>query len=97
MYASRIKRDSTINLDKNGSTLSSETSFEGAGHIDTVKKECGLAKAVPTYESHEDYLGSFDVHTYVDEYRKERCLEPLCLRYRNGCFRQANQKEPEKL
>jgi uncharacterized repeat protein (TIGR01451 family) len=70
MYADRIKRDSTINLDKNGSTLSSETSFEGAGHVDVVKKECDNPKAAPSYESHEDYLGSFNVNTYVDEYGK---------------------------
>ena len=72
MYANRIKRDSTINLDKNGSTLSSETSFEGAGHIDVVKKanESSSPKETPIYESHEDYLGSFKVNTYVDEYGK---------------------------
>lgn len=70
MYANRIKRDSTINLDKNGSTLYSETSFEGVGHVDVVKKDCDSPKAAPFYESHEDYLGSFNVTTYVDEYGK---------------------------
>ena len=70
MYANRINRDSTINLDKNGSTLASETSFEGAGHINVVKKEGDNPKVAPTYESHEDYLGSFKVNTNVDEYGK---------------------------
>jgi uncharacterized repeat protein (TIGR01451 family) len=68
MYANRIKRENTINLDENGSTLASETSFEGAGHVDVVKKDCDNPKAAPTYESHENYLGSFKVNTNVDEY-----------------------------
>jgi uncharacterized repeat protein (TIGR01451 family) len=68
MYANRIKRENTIHLDENGSTLASETSFEGAGHVDVIKKDCGNPKAAPTYEAHESYLGSFKVNTNVDEY-----------------------------
>jgi uncharacterized repeat protein (TIGR01451 family) len=72
MYANRIKRDSTVSLDKNGSTLASETSFEGAGHIGVLKKPDTVEKfkGTPTYESREDYLGNFTIRTNVDEYGK---------------------------
>lgn len=36
-YASRINRNSEVLLDKNGSTLDSETSFEGKGHVGLQK------------------------------------------------------------
>jgi uncharacterized repeat protein (TIGR01451 family) len=69
MYTNKIKRDSSIILDKNGSTLSSNTSFGGEGHIDVVKNEDTSSNtATPIYESHEDYLGEFNVSTNVDEY-----------------------------
>lgn len=73
-YANFIERNSSIFLDKNGSTLRSETSFEGAGHLGVLKKPCdrpdefGYQKAVAVYESQEDYLGRFTVTNYVDEY-----------------------------
>jgi len=82
MYADRIDRESTVLLDKNGSTLNSQTSFEGAGHIGLQKRSSenstyyngqGLAahdQAAPTYESQEDYLGSFNVTISFDEYGK---------------------------
>lgn len=72
MYATRIDRESKINLDKNGSTVASETSFEGAGHIGVLKTPGTQEryKDIPTYESREDYLGSFTVSSYVDEYGK---------------------------
>ena len=74
MYANRIKRDSSILLDKNGSTLSSQTSFEGSGHIGVLKRsntsDISASKVIPTYESQEDYLGRFNVYTYLDEYGK---------------------------
>lgn len=75
-YANFIERDSTIFLDKNGSTLTSQTSFEGAGHVGVLKKACdredpfefeSLRKPL-IYESEEDYLGRFTVYNYVDEY-----------------------------
>jgi hypothetical protein len=78
MYATWIDRNSTIKLDKNGSTLESETSFEGAGHIGTLKQSGANDtsihtpnhKGAPTFESQEDFLGSFRVYTKFDEYGK---------------------------
>jgi hypothetical protein len=73
-YASRIDRNSTLLLDKNGSTLESETSFEGAGHIDLLKgsaaNDTSFSARDPAFESREDYLGSFTVYTKYDEYGK---------------------------
>jgi uncharacterized repeat protein (TIGR01451 family) len=73
-YASRIDRNSTLSLDRNGSILASDTSFEGAGHIGLTKRS-NVNIPYPfqgafTYESHEDYLGSFKVSTKFDEYGK---------------------------
>ena len=73
MYARRIDRDSILSLDKNGSTLASETSFEGAGHAGMLKRSdvnAAYPSRAPTYESQEDYLGSFNVSTKFDEYGK---------------------------
>ncbi len=79
MYASLLDRNSSLDLDKNGSTLVSDTSFEGAAHIDLLKKagggETSRPKDAPTYESHGDYLGSFRVYTKFDEYGKNAVLE----------------------
>jgi len=80
MYAQRIDRDSSLLLDKNGSTLESQTSFEGAGHIGLLKESSEIIsslyvvegpahnRAAPTFESKEDYLGSFNVTNRFDEY-----------------------------
>jgi uncharacterized repeat protein (TIGR01451 family) len=76
MYANKIDRDSTLKLDKNGSTLASETTFEGAGHVNVLKMPVTnettyrLKDRVPIYDSQEDYVGSFKVYTYLDEYGK---------------------------
>lgn len=82
MYADRIDRESNILLDKNGSTLESQTSFQGAGHTGLLKESVenitqlyvveGPAhnRAVPTYESQEDYLGSYNLTIKFDEYGK---------------------------
>lgn len=71
-YANRIDRNSTLCLDKNGSTLESETSFEGAGHIGLLKgsseNKTSFSARDPAYESQENYLGSFKVYTKYDEY-----------------------------
>ncbi|MGV8126730.1 MAG: hypothetical protein ACP5PV_05925 [Methanothrix sp.] len=79
MYADKIDRDSKILLDKNGSTLESQTSFQGAGHVGLLKQSAenttklyvvdGPARnrPAPTYESREDYLGSFNITTKFDE------------------------------
>lgn len=73
-YASRLDRSSTLHLDKNGSTLESETSFEGAGSIGLLKgaakNTTSFAARDPAFESREDYLGSFTVYTKYDEYGK---------------------------
>jgi uncharacterized repeat protein (TIGR01451 family) len=79
MYATWIDRNSTIKLDKNGSTLESETSFEGAGHIGMLKQSDANDTSIhtpnhkgspTTFESQEDFLGSFRVYTKFDEYGK---------------------------
>jgi len=82
MYADRIDRESNILLDKNGSTLESQTSFQGAGHIGLLKESAenitqlyvaeGPAhnRAAPAYESQEDYLGSYNLTIKFDEYGK---------------------------
>ena len=74
-HASRLDRNSTLLLDKNGSTLESETSFEGAGSIGLLKgtktnHTTSFSARDPAYESREDYLGSFTVYTKYDEYGK---------------------------
>lgn len=81
-YASRIDRESTVQLDKNGTTLDSQTSFEGKGHVglqklagdnSTYYDKQGLAahdRDAPAFVSEEDYLGSFSVTTHFDEYGK---------------------------
>jgi len=83
MYANRIDRESSVHLDKNGSIIDSQTSFEGAGHIGMQKWPAGdnstyydeqeIAahnRGTPVYESQEDYIGSFNVTTHFDEYGK---------------------------
>ena len=73
-HASRLDRSSTLHLDKNGSLLESETSFEGAGSIGLLKgaakNTTSFAARDPAFESREDYLGSFTVYTKYDEYGK---------------------------
>ena len=72
-YASRLDKNSTLLLDKNGSTLESETSFEGAGHIGLFKGSpptsinTSFSARKPAFESHQDYLGSFTIYTKFDE------------------------------
>jgi len=71
-YANKIERESSLSLDKNGTTLASETTFEGSGHIGMEKKASSnpSQKGTPIYESQEDYTGSFKVLTKFDEYGK---------------------------
>lgn len=72
MYATSLDRNSSLDLDKNGSTLVSGTSFEGLAHIEFLKKanisETSKPKEGFTYESRDDYLGSFKVNIKFDEY-----------------------------
>jgi uncharacterized repeat protein (TIGR01451 family) len=74
MYANRIDRNSSLHLDKNGSTLISETAFEGSGHIGQLKgssvNNAVFSRKTPAYDSDENYLGSFRVITKFDEYGK---------------------------
>jgi large repetitive protein len=78
MYARSIDRNSSLHLDKNGSTLISETAFEGSGHIGQLKgsnvsnaaNNAAFSRRAPAYDSDENYLGSFKVLTKFDEYGK---------------------------
>ncbi len=72
-YANRISRNSSIKLDENGSTMKSETDFEGVGHIGLVKKDADENRtwnASQIFESQEDYVGSFKINQKFDEYGK---------------------------
>jgi uncharacterized repeat protein (TIGR01451 family) len=73
LYASRIDRDGSRELDENGSTMTTETEFVGAGHIGVLKRsepDQSNPKIPPVFESGEDYVGSFHVYERVDEYGK---------------------------
>ena len=68
-YAARIDRDSRMLLDKNGSTMTIDSEFEGRGHIGFLKKGSGSgARSASTFEAREDYVGSFKILEKVDEY-----------------------------
>jgi len=72
-YASRISRSSSLKLDENGSTMKTETDFEGVGHIGLVKKDANENRtwnASDIFESQEDYVGSFNINQKFDEYGK---------------------------
>ncbi|MCQ8902473.1 MAG: SpaA isopeptide-forming pilin-related protein [Methanothrix sp.] len=71
-YARNIKRDSSLQMDENGSRLMIDTEFTGMGHVGILKAResngtnNALANAV--YESREDYVGSFKLYQKIDEY-----------------------------
>ena len=69
-FASKIDKERVIDLDKNGSTMKTDVSFTGTGHIGVLKKEepDSHPKIDPLYEGVEDYTGSFRVYEMVDEY-----------------------------
>ena len=72
-HASRIIRNSSLNLNENGSTMKTETDFEGVGHIGLVKKAIEENKtwnASEIFQSQEDYVGSFKINQKFDEYGK---------------------------
>jgi uncharacterized repeat protein (TIGR01451 family) len=72
-YASRINKSSSLKLDENGSTMKTETDFEGVGHIGLAKKDADANrtwKASRIFESQEDYVGSFEIYQKFDEYGK---------------------------
>ena len=69
MYADGIDRNSSLDMDKNGSTLKSETSFQGAAQIEVLKKSNinDTPKVGLSFESRDDYVGTFRVYAKVDE------------------------------
>jgi uncharacterized repeat protein (TIGR01451 family) len=69
-HANNIDKDRSIEIDRNGTTMKSEVSFEGAGHIGVLKKESPDThpEIAPAYEAREDYVGKFNVYEMVDEY-----------------------------
>jgi uncharacterized repeat protein (TIGR01451 family) len=68
-YATSIDRESNMFLDKNGSTMEVDSEFDGMGHIGFLKMPSGSSfKAIPIFESREDYTGSFKILEKVDEY-----------------------------
>jgi uncharacterized repeat protein (TIGR01451 family) len=72
-YASRIRRNSSLDLDENGSTMKTETDFEGVGHIGLVKKAADVNttwNASDIFLSQEDYVGRFKINQKFDEYGK---------------------------
>jgi len=69
-FANKIDKERVLDLDKNGSTMKTDVSFTGTGHIGVLKKDepDSHPKVKPTYEATEDYTGSFQVNEMVDEY-----------------------------
>ncbi len=73
--ANKITKDSSVELDKNGSTIKTDVEFEGVGHIGVLKDEPNSATVSAhnsnvkhVMESQEDYVGNFKAAEYVDEY-----------------------------
>ncbi|MCK9565669.1 MAG: DUF11 domain-containing protein, partial [Methanothrix sp.] len=72
-YANRIDREAYMKLDENGSTMKTETDFEGVGHIGLLKKDADANRtwnASTVFEAQEDYVGSFKINERFDEYGK---------------------------
>ena len=74
-FANKITKDSSVELDKNGSTMKTDVEFEGVGHIGVLKDQPNSAtvsarnaNVKPVMESQEDYVGNFKTSEYVDEY-----------------------------
>jgi len=68
--ATSIDRESRLFLDENESVMEIEAEFDGMGHFGFLKKSDpeDSAQGVPTFESREDYIGSFKVLERTDEY-----------------------------
>ncbi len=68
--ATKIDKERSLELDKNGSIMKTEVEFTGQGHIGVLKKESpdSHPEARPIFESREDYAGSFKIYEMVDEY-----------------------------
>ncbi|HOO53398.1 MAG TPA: NosD domain-containing protein [Methanothrix sp.] len=68
-YAISIDRESNLLIDKNGSTMTIDSEFEGMGHVGFLKKGSGSgARSASTFEAREDYVGSFKVLDRTGEY-----------------------------
>ncbi|MCX8206489.1 MAG: hypothetical protein N3G75_01475, partial [Methanothrix sp.] len=73
-YARNIKRESSLQMDENGSRLMVDTEFTGMGHVGILKaRESNRTKNAmywggAVYESREDYVGSFRLYEKIDEY-----------------------------
>ena len=69
-FANKIDKERVVDLDKNGSTMKTDVTFTGTGHIGVLKKEepDSHPRVKPTYEAVEDYTGTFRVYELVDEY-----------------------------
>ena len=69
-FANKIDKERVVDLDKNGSTMKTDVTFTGTGHIGVLKKDepDSHPKVKPTYEATEDYTGSFRIYEMVDEY-----------------------------
>jgi uncharacterized repeat protein (TIGR01451 family) len=68
--AFRIEKERSLDLNENGSTIKSDVEFEGVGHIGVLKKQKpdDHPEVKSFFESSEDYVGSFKIYEYVDEY-----------------------------
>ncbi len=68
--ATKINKERSVELDKNGSIMTTEVEFEGQGHIGVLKKESpdSHPKVKTIFESREDYAGNFKIYEKVDEY-----------------------------
>jgi uncharacterized repeat protein (TIGR01451 family) len=68
--ATKIDKERSMELDKNGSIMKTEVEFTGQGHIGVLKKQSPNShpKARTIFESREDYAGSFKIYEMVDEY-----------------------------
>jgi uncharacterized repeat protein (TIGR01451 family) len=69
-YANRINRSGSLKLDENGTTMITETDFEGVGHIGILKKGNASSNSSTVFGAEEDYVGSFKIYEKFDEYGK---------------------------
>lgn len=77
-YATMIDREGYLKQDENGSTMITDTSFEGVGSIGLLKKDADMNTTWNSsliFESQEDYIGKFQIHQKFDEYGKNVELE----------------------
>jgi len=68
-YITSIARESYIKQDRNVSTLKFDSDFEGMGHIGVLRKSNldDRPQGTPTFESREDYTGSFRILEMIED------------------------------